>query len=59
MAKEVTYNNTLVSGTADETLTYTRYIKDESSGKSTKELLDTSNSGRQIRSISGRNNLFI
>ena len=40
MAKEVTYNNTLVSGTADETLTYTRYIKDESSGKSTKELLD-------------------
>lgn len=40
MAKEVTYNNTLVSGTADETLTYTRYIKDEGSGKSTKELLD-------------------
>lgn len=40
MAKEVIYNNTLVSGTADETLTYTRYIKDESSGKSTKELLD-------------------
>ena len=40
MAKEVTYNNTLVSGTADETLTYTSYIKDESSGKSTKELLD-------------------
>lgn len=40
MAKEVTYNNTLVSGAADETLTYTRYIKDEGSGKSTKELLD-------------------
>jgi hypothetical protein len=40
MAKEVIYNNTLVSGTADETLTYTRYIKDEGSGKSTKELLD-------------------
>lgn len=40
MAKEVTYNNTLVSGTADETLTYTKYVKDESSGKSTKELLD-------------------
>ena len=40
MAKEVTYNNTLVSGTADETLTYTRYIKDESSGKSVKESLD-------------------
>ena len=40
MAKEVTYNNTLVSGTADETLTYTRYIKNESSGKSVKESLD-------------------
>lgn len=40
MAEEVKYNNTLVSGRADETLTYTKYIKDESSGKSTKELLD-------------------
>lgn len=40
MAKEVIYNNTLVSGTADETLTYTRYIKDENSGKSVKESLD-------------------
>lgn len=40
MAKETVYNNTIVSGAADETLTYTRYVKDESSGKSTKELLD-------------------
>ena len=40
MAKETVYNNTLVSGAVDETLTYTRYVKDESSGKSTKELLD-------------------
>lgn len=40
MAKETVYNNTLVSGAADETLTYTRYVKDESSGKSTKELFD-------------------
>lgn len=40
MAEEVKYNNTLVSGRADETLTYTRYIKDEGSGKSAKELLD-------------------
>ena len=40
MAKETVYNNTLVSGAADETVTYTRYIKDESSGKSAKELLD-------------------
>lgn len=40
MEEEVKYNNTLVSGRADETLTYTKYVKDESSGKSTKELLD-------------------
>lgn len=40
MAEEVKYNNTLVSGRADETLTYTRYVKDEGSGKSAKELLD-------------------
>lgn len=40
MAEEVKYNNTLVSGRADETLTYTKYVKDESSGKSAKELLD-------------------
>lgn len=40
MAEEVKYNNTLVSGRADETLTYTRYVKDEGSGKSTKEILD-------------------
>lgn len=40
MAKETVYNNTLVSGAADETLTYTRYVKDESSGKSVKESLE-------------------
>lgn len=40
MAEEVKYNNTLVSGRADETLTYTKYVKDESSGKSAKELID-------------------
>ena len=40
MAEEVKYNNTLVSGRADETLTYTRYVKDEGSGKSAKEILD-------------------
>lgn len=39
-AETVNYSNTLVSDRADETLTYTRYVKDESSGKSTKELLD-------------------
>lgn len=40
MEEEVKYNNTLVSGRADETLTYTKYVKDEGSGKSAKELLD-------------------
>lgn len=40
MAENVRYNNILESGRADETLTYTRYIKDESSGKSAKEMLD-------------------
>lgn len=39
-AETVNYSNTLVSDRADETLTYTRYVKDESSGKSAKELLD-------------------
>ena len=39
-AETVNYSNTLVSDRADETLTFTRYVKDESSGKSTKELLD-------------------
>lgn len=40
MAEKVRYNNILESGRADETLTYTKYIKDESTGKSTKEMLD-------------------
>lgn len=39
-AEKVNYSNTLVSDRADETLTYTRYVKDEGSGKSAKELLD-------------------
>lgn len=40
MTEEVRYNNTLVSGRDDETLTYTRYVKDEESGKSAQEILD-------------------
>lgn len=40
MAEKVRYNNILESGRADETLTYTKYVKDESTGKSTKEMLD-------------------
>ena len=40
MAEEVKYNSTLVSGRADETLSYSRYIKDEETGESVKESLE-------------------
>lgn len=40
MAEKKKYNSILVSGRKDETLTYTKYIKDEESGESVKELLD-------------------
>lgn len=40
MAKSKKYNSILVSGRKDETLTYSRYIKDEETGKSIKESLD-------------------
>lgn len=40
MAESKKYNSILVSGRKDETLTYSRYIKDEKTGKSIKESLD-------------------
>lgn len=40
MAENKKYNSILVSGRKDETLTYSRYIKDEETGKSIKESLD-------------------
>lgn len=40
MAESKKYNSILVSGRKDETLTYSRYIKDERTGKSVKESLD-------------------
>ena len=40
MAEKKKYNSILVSGRKDETLTYSRYIKDEESGESVKETLD-------------------
>lgn len=40
MAESKKYNSILVSGRKDETLTYSRYIKDEITGKSVKESLD-------------------
>lgn len=40
MAESKKYNSILVSGRKDETLTYSRYIKDEETGKSVKESLD-------------------
>lgn len=40
MAENKKYNSILVSGRKDETLTYSRYVKDEESGESVKESLD-------------------
>lgn len=40
MAESKKYNSILVSGRKDETLTYSRYIKDEETGESIKESLD-------------------
>lgn len=40
MANKLKYGNTLVSSRADETLTYTRYVKDEATHKSIQELVD-------------------
>ena len=40
MAESKKYNSILVSGRKDKTLTYSRYIKDEATGKSVKESLD-------------------
>ena len=39
MAEKKKYNSILISGRKDETLTYSRYIKDEESGESVKETL--------------------
>ena len=40
MAKKKKYNSILISGRKDETLTYSRYIKNEESGESVKKTLD-------------------
>ena len=40
MAEKKKYNSILISGRKDETLTYSRYIKNEESGESVKETLD-------------------
>ncbi len=40
MAEKKKYNSILVSGRKDQTLTYSKYIKDEESGESVKESLD-------------------
>lgn len=40
MAEKKKYNSILISGRKDETLTYSKYIKDEKSGESVKETLD-------------------
>lgn len=40
MAEKKKYNSIMISGRKDETLTYSRYIKDEESDESVKETLD-------------------
>ena len=40
MAEKKKYNSILVSGRKDETLTYSKYVKDEETGESVKESLD-------------------
>ena len=40
MAEKKKYNSILISGRKDETLTHSRYIKDEESGESVKDTLD-------------------
>lgn len=40
MAEKRKYNSILISGRKDETLTYSKYVKDEESGESVKESLD-------------------
>jgi hypothetical protein len=40
MAEKKKYNNILISGRKDQTLTYSKYVKDEESGESVKESLD-------------------
>lgn len=40
MAEKKKYNSILVSGRKDQTLTYSKYVKDEESGESIKESLD-------------------
>lgn len=40
MAEKKKYNSILVSGRKDETLTYSKYVKDEESGESVKESLN-------------------
>lgn len=40
MAEKKKYNSILISGRKDQTLTYTKHVKDEESGESVKESLD-------------------
>ena len=40
MAEKKKYNSILISGRKDETLTYSKFVKDEESGESVKESLD-------------------
>ena len=40
MTEQIKYGNTMVSSRADQTLTYTKYVRDEATGKSAQEQID-------------------
>lgn len=40
MSEKIKFGNTIVSSRADQTLTYTRYVRDEATGKSAQEQID-------------------
>lgn len=49
MAEKKKYNSILVSGRKDETLTYTKFVKDEESGESVKESLDKKANASEVQ----------
>ena len=40
MTEQIKYGNTMVSSRADQTLTYTKYVRDEATGKSAQEQIE-------------------
>ena len=46
MTEQIKYGNTMVSSRADQTLTYTKYVRDEATGKSAQEQIDEISKGK-------------